>query len=47
MIIVGNISIQDMARAINEKRHLTPEEIKTDAIIIVDKPEDPRASAEE
>lgn len=36
MVIMSSLSIQDLARAINEKRHLTPEELTRSAIVVID-----------
>lgn len=36
MLLVGSISVQDLARAVNEKRYLTPEEITLEKIVVID-----------
>jgi len=36
MIIVSSFSIQDVARAINEKRYLTPDEIRRASVVVLD-----------
>lgn len=36
MIIISSFSVHDLARAINEKRHLTPEEIRSAAVVVID-----------
>ena len=47
MIIMGSVRIQDLARAINEKRYLQPEEITSDKIIAIDNDADPRDNADD
>lgn len=36
MVIMSSFSIQDIARAINEKRHLTLEEIRSASVVVID-----------
>ena len=36
MIIMSSLSIRDLARAVNEKRHLAPEEITRSGFVVID-----------